>query len=926
MFFYCENLRIMNRMKNREVRMKMITTTVNLRFLIVVYFVVCSFYCIAAKPKSPTNLRIQEHTEQIGVDVDHPHFAWYVRDTDRNESQTSYRILVASSMQNLNANKGDMWDSGKVLSSKQYNVKYHGSKLESSTRYFWKVMTWDKIDKKSTWSENKSFITGLFNSSDWSAHWIKANTETPSIPYMLRKQFMVDKNIDYAVANISGIGHFELRLNGKKVGNHELDPGWTEYSKSQQYVVFDVTNLITNGRNAIGVWLADGFMDLRNSGGRFQGYSEHSEGAKRMIMELVINYKDGSKEKIISDDSWKTSYGPITYSNVFGGEDYDARKEKDGWDSPDYNDSEWVNAIIAGASGGILRAQSQPPIKVVEVLEPVSKVQNGDTIELNFGKTFAGIFDISLSGKAGQSVILTLDDGTQQFNTHCQYTLKGNGIETFRPHFFYFGQNKITVKGASLSDNDISPQLHGMKGYVLSSAATTTGDFFSSDSMFNRIFGINKQGITSNLYSSITDCPHREKAAWMNDINFTMPSFAAIYGMHTLFAKINQDIADSQHEDGWIPGMAPFYRDPKNPADPFHCSPFYDISSMRFPWTMYQLYGDKIILKEQYDVAKRSLEYLTSKSSGYFIDYGLGDWLSPDPVSREFIETCVYYDFVVHMQQWAEIIDKLGDAQYYTELSIKIKNAFNAKYFNFSVHNYGTQQTANTVPLHHGMCPAGEEINVFNALINSIIKSNYTINCGQNAHGYMLKVLSDYGRDDLVGRIHTNTNGPSYGHWITMGKTNTPENWNGSLSQQHHMNNAFPEWICKNLAGITNLTPGFEVVRIRPTSSTTYVPKIVSYSLETVKGEITSKWEKQEYQYDLNVTIPANCKATIHIPTFGKSGVTISESKDVIWNDGQQSGKSKHIYFNKLEGIYPSNDNYVIFSIGSGTYNFKVKW
>ncbi|MDD2216293.1 MAG: family 78 glycoside hydrolase catalytic domain, partial [Eubacteriales bacterium] len=915
-----------NRMKNREVRMKMITTTVNLRFLIVVYCVFCSFYCMAAKPKSPTNLRIQEYTEQIGVDVDHPHFAWYVSDTDRNESQTSYRILVASTLKNLNANKGDMWDSGKVPSAGQYNIKYNGSKLESSTRYFWKVMTWDKKDKKSPWSENKSFITGLFSSSDWAAHWIKSKTETPSVPYMLRKQFFIDKNIDYALVNISGIGHFELRLNGKKVGDHELDPGWTEYAKSQQYVVFDVTNLIKNGSNAMGVWLADGFMDLRNSGGRSQLYSENYEGAKRMIMELVIKYKDGSKERIISDGSWKTSYGPITYSNYFGGEDYDAQKEKNGWDSPDYDDSGWENAVITGSPGGILRAQSQPPLKVVEVLDPVSKVQKGDTIELNFGKTFAGIFDISLSGKAGQTVILTLDDGTKQFNNYCKYTLKGNGIETFRPHFFYFGQNKITVKGASLSDNDISPKLHGIKGYVLSSAATTAGEFISSDSMYNRIFAINKQGITSNLYSSITDCPHREKAAWMNDINFTMSSFAAIYDMHTLFAKINQDISDSQHEDGWIPGMAPFYRDPKNPADPFHRSPFYDISSMRFPWTMYQLYGDKIILQKQYDVAKRSLEHLISNSSGYFIDYGLGDWLSPDPVSREFIETCVYYDFVVHMRQWAEIIDKPEDAYYFADLSIKIKNAFNAKHFNFSTHSYGTQQTANTVPLHHGMCPSGEEMNVFNALVNSIIKSNYTINCGQNAHGYMLQVLSDYGRDDLVGRIHTNTNGPSYGHWITMGKTNTPENWDGSLSQQHHMNNTFPEWICKNLAGITNLKPGFEVVRIRPTSSTTYVPKMVFYSLKTVKGEITSKWEKHENEYELNVTIPVNCKAFIHIPTFGKSGVTIGEGQNVLWKDGQPFGKSKDIIFTETEGIYPSNNNYIIFSIGSGTYKFNVKW
>lgn len=914
---------------------KFILQLTKLHQIVIILFTIFAIHSCSVEstnPESPSNLRVQGYNEQIGIDLANPCFAWYVNDKDRGEYQTAYRILVASSEEKLNANNGDIWDSGKVQSMEQYGIRYEGSKLESNTNYFWKVMTWDKDDKQSPWSENKKFSTGFLNPSEWTASWITSAEITPSIPYMVRKQFNISKAINYGIINISGVGNFELRLNGNKVGDHELDPGWTEYTKSQQYVSFDVTSLLKEGENVIGVWLADGFMDLRNPGGRYMGYWEHSDGPKRMIAELVIRYSDGSVEKIISDETWKTSFGPITFSNIFGGEDYDARKEKDGWDTAGYNDSDWKSVIKTNSPGGILKSQSQPPVKIVEVLTPSSKNQKEDTIEVVFDKTFAGNYEVSLSGKPGQSVIIRMYDGTnvgwgnEHFNTYCQYTLKGEGIETFKPKFYYWGLNKLIITGASLSQSDTLPQLHDAKGYVLSASAKQTGNFNSSDEMYNHIFAINRQGITSNLYSSITDCPHREKAAWMNDINFTLPSFTAIYDMSDYIPKIIQDIAESQHEEGWILSRSPNYREPIDSSNPFTCSPFYDITSMRFPWTMYQQYGDKQVLQEQYDVAKTSLAYLTSKSSGYLIDYGLGDWLSPNKVEREFIETCVYYDFVHYMAKWAEVIEKPEDVNYYNTLSTNIKEAFNKKYFNYSTHNYGTQQTANSVPLYHGMYPEGEEQNVFDALIKSIEASNYTINCGQNAHGYMLQVLSRYGRDDIVGRIHTNKNGPSFGHWVTIGKTNTPENWDGSLSQQHHMNDAFPEWLCNNLAGISPLTPGFDTVRIRPTSSTTYVPEMVSYSLETLKGVIISNWKRGKDSYELEVTIPTNCRANVHVPTFGLSEVSISEGKNNLWKNGSATNQSKDIQYIGLDGEYPSNNNYVIFDTGSGNYKFKVKW
>jgi alpha-L-rhamnosidase len=871
--------------------------------------------------QAPTNLRVQDNAEQLGVEVANPSFAWYVSGIGRGERQTAYRIIVTSCKNNIDSNLGDLWDSGKIISVKQYGVKYDGCALESNTKYWWKVMTWDKNNNQSSWSQSTTFITGFLNPSDWTADWISASSNTVSVPYMLRKEFSVSKTISYATANICGIGQFELYMNGEKVGNHELDPGWTDYSKSQQYVTFDVTNLLQSGDNAVGVWLADGFMDLGNHQGRYQ-YFSHSDGGKRMIMELNIRYTDGTVHKIKSDGTWKTSKGAITYSHTFGGEDYDAREEKAGWNSCGYNDLDWINAIVTSSPGGTLCSQFQPPIKVVETLKPISMIQKGNNVEVNMGKTYAGIFDIEISGTAGKRIKVTLSEDGGSYNAYCQYTLKGDEVEVFRPRFWYFGQKYITIENASITEGSSLPYISSVKGYVLSNSAKQTGTFSSSSSMYNKIFDINKQGIVSNMYSFITDCPHREKSPWMNDINFTAPSYTCLFDVHTLFRKICKDIQEAQYEDGMIPSLAPQYQ---VWAEGFLDAPFYGISAMRFPWLLYQQFGDIDILHKQYAVAKKALANIMTHASGYLAAYGLGDWLDPDPVSIEFVDTCVYYDFVNTMQKWAAVIENFIDADFYSILAENIKSAFNAKYFNNETHSYGSQQTANAVPLYHRMQPQREESNILNALINSIVNSDYHINCGQNGHGYMLQVLSRYGRDDIVGRIHTNTTGPSFGYYVTQGKTNTPEKWDGTGSQQHQMNNVIPEWICGCLAGITAAKPGFEEISIRPTSVTSYVPDSVSYTLETIRGIVISHWTKGDSNYNLNVTVPVNSTAKVYIPTFGSTDIIISEGGTVLWNNGTVVGITAGISYNGLDGTYPSSNNYVVFNVGSGTYNFEAR-
>lgn len=882
----------------------------------------------AASPAAPTNLRIIDNFEQLGIDQSNPKFGWYVNDTDRGESQTAYRVIVASSEANIDNNTGDLWDTGKVTSAMQYGVAYAGTALQSNKQYWWKVMTWDKDNNQSAWGQKTAFVTGFMNPSNWTASWISSSSNTTGVPYLLRKQFSVSKTVRQAYAYICGAGQFELSINGAKVGDHQLDPAWTDYQKSCQYVTFDVTSRIQSGNNVIGVYLADGFMDLGNPSGRYQ-YFAHSDGAKRMIMELNLQYTDGTTGKILSDATWKTATGPITWCNTFGGEDYNATQEKTGWDNVGYNDASWANAVTTTSPGGTLKAQCAPPIKVIQTLTAVSTTEPvAGKVVCDLGMNFEGVFEVSVSGNAGQTITIYPGESLNGSNlvnasvspaAYCWYTLKGSGTEVWRPKFWYWGFRYIQIDNASKTAGGSYPYVSTVKGLRQYNAAKEVGTFNSSSDTYNKIFTMCRNSFSSNLMWTLTDCPHREKSGWQEVPQLMAPSIAASWDIQTLWSKIAKDTTDSQYASGMVPDVCPEY---PSWGGGFKDSPAWGSSSIRIPWWVYQLYGDTAILQSQYTTAKNYLTYLQTKAVGNLVGYGLGDWGTPVTNNTELVETCQYYEDAITMQQWATVLGNTTDANNYATLANNIKNAFNTKYFNTTNHNYGTQQTDNAMPLCLGMAPVGEENNVLNALVNSVTSAGNHVNCGEIGHRYMLQALTKYNRDDVVHQMITNPSQPGFGYWASIGKTTTPEFWDGGGSQQHCMMDHVNEWFAGSVAGITPNKPGYEEIRIRPSVMT----KTTSgqYSIETMRGIVSTNWTKNGGNWTLNVTIPANSTAKVSIPTFGYTGVTITEGTTTIWNDGSSSGSVTGVSYYGLEGTYPSPNNYVVFNVGSGTYGFTM--
>jgi alpha-L-rhamnosidase len=882
----------------------------------------------AANPNAPTNLRITDNFEQFGIDQPNPKLAWYVNDTDRAETQTGYRVIVASSQTNIDNNTGDLWDTGKVMSSNQYGVAYGGTALQSNKQYWWKVMTWDKDANQSAWSLKAAFVTGFMTPSDWTASWISSSSNSIGVPYLLRKQFSVSKTVSQAYAYICGVGQFELSLNGAKVGDHQLDPAWTEYKKTCQYVTFDVTSRILSGNNVIGVYLADGFMDLGNANSRYQ-YFAHSDGVKRMIMELNIQYTDGTSSKVVSDTSWKTATGPITWCNTFGGEDYDATKEKSGWDNVGYNDSSWASAVTTTSPGGTLKAQCAPPIKVIQTLNTVSMTEPvAGKVVCDLGMNFEGVFEVSVSGTAGQTISIYPGESLNGSNlvnasvspaAYCKYTLKGSGTEVWRPKFWYWGFRYVEIDNASKTSGGSYPYVSLVKGLRQYSAAKEVGSFTSASDTYNKIFTMCRNSFSSNLMWVLTDCPHREKSGWQEVPQLMAPSIAASWDIQSLWTKIAKDTTDSQYANGKVPDVAPEY-----PAwsGGFEDSPAWGSSSIRIPWWVYQLYGDTAILQSQYTTAKNYLAYLQTKASGNLIGYGLGDWGTPVTNNTQLVESCQYYEDAITMQQWATVLGNTTDATTYATLAGNIKTAFNTAYFNSTNHNYGSQQTDNAMPLYLGMAPAGEENNVLNALIASVTSAGYHVNCGEIGHRYMLQALTKYNRDDVVHQMITITSQPGFGYWASIGKTTTPEYWDGGGSQQHCMMDHINEWFANSVAGIIPAKPGYEEISIRPSvmANTTSA----QYSLETIRGTVVSNWTKNGNNWALNVTIPANSTAKVYIPTFGCNGVTITEGTTLIWNNGSSSGTVTGVSYYGLEGTYPSLNNYVVFNVGSGIYGFTM--
>jgi len=638
---------------------------------------------IAARP---IDLKCEYAVNPIGLDVSKPRFSWVLSHQKRGQYQTAYQIMVSSSLESLKSNAGDVWDSGKVSSSCSTHVIHEGIPPESGKTYYWKVRWWDRDDQVSPWSDVARFDMGLYRVDDWNAKWIHGGQ-------LLRKEFIVEKKVARARAYVSGLGYYELRIDGRKVGDKVLDPGWTDYDRVVLYSVYDISEFLREGRNVVGVTLGNGRYAQELPSGLppnlLQFVKKYEHAVPKVILKIDLKLSDGSEERIVSDETWKVSEGPIVRNDIYNGETYDARLEKEGWDTPGYDDSKWRNADTAEPPGGKLVSQATfPPIKAVKTIQPTSTSNPKPGVYVyDFGQNFTGWVRLTVSGPCGTEVKLRhtellFSDGminpipNRGAKATDTYVLKGKGIEVYEPRFTYHGFRYVEVTGFPGT-----PNLGTIQGVVVHSAVEPVGGFACSNMLVNNIHRNVVWGQLSNLMSIPTDCPQRdERMGWMGDAQLTVEEAICNFDMAGFYTKWMRDIKEAQEKDGSVPDVVPPYWR-LYPADPA-----WGTACVTIPWYLYLYCGDKRILEEHYEVMKGWVDFLGTKTEGHIVKYSkYGDWCPPSYIRSpdtpgELVSTWCYYQDVVALSKIAHALGKPTEAQKYAELSEKIKEAFNKEF------------------------------------------------------------------------------------------------------------------------------------------------------------------------------------------------------------------------------------------------------
>ncbi len=561
---------------------------------------------------APAGLTCEYLDNPLGLDTPQPRLSWTLKSSQRAQRQSAYQLLVAATAAALKAGQADLWDSGKVDSDQTVLVPYGGKPLASGQRCYWAVRVWDQDGKASGYSAPAVWEMGLLSPRDWQGVWIGRTTDMNAEPApLLRQGFATAGKIKQARAYVCGLGYYELRLNGKKIGDHFLDPGYTRYDKRALYVTYDVTDALRPGKNAVGAILGNGWFNVQTRA-VWDFHKAPWRAAPKLLLQLRIDYADGRSEAIVTDSRWKTSTGPIRFDSIYGGDTYDARLEKPGWDPADYDDSEWSMARAVDAPAGKLVAQAMPPIKIDRVLKPVKLTEpNPGVFVFDLGQNFAGFAEMNVSGPAGTQVVMKyserLDkagmidraeieqhvkrvDTNQQFQTDT-YILKGRGRESWHARFVYHGFQYVEVTGFPGR-----PTLDNLRGLFIHSAVPEAGEFECSNPLLNRIWSAGRWSYLSNLQGIPTDCPHREKNGWTGDAHLAAEQGLFNYAPAAVYTKWINDLDDEQRPSGELPGIVPTsgwgYQWGNGPA--------WDSAFLLIPYYMYEYCGDTRILTEHY--------------------------------------------------------------------------------------------------------------------------------------------------------------------------------------------------------------------------------------------------------------------------------------------------------------------------------------
>ncbi len=889
-------------------------------------------------------LLTENRPNPIGLDVTLPRFSWQLLSDRRNIRQTAYEIRVGTN--EASVAKGTVWQSGRVASDQSVHVPYAGAALKPGQHYSWQVRVWDNAGKPSAWSRVAYWQMGLLEPAAWKAKWIQAGfaEDTAARPSpLLRKVFATAKKVQSATLFITAHGLYEAQINGQRVGDAYLTPGWTSYNKHLQYQTYDVLPLLKSGQNAIGVMLGNGWYRGRLT---WLQRKDIYGSDLSLLAQLNITYADGTTETVVSDGSWKSSTGPVRFAEIYDGELYDARQEKAGWAQAGYADTDWSGVTTKAFGYDNLVASYNEPITKHERIKPVKVLTTpkGKQV-LDFGQNLVGWVQVRANGKAGDKLVLShvemLDktgnpyfENLRTAKAQATYLLKGQGPETLEPHFTFFGFRYVQVDGLT---GPVNPA--DFTAVALYSDMPKTGEFTSSNQLVSQLQSNIQWGQRGNFLDVPTDCPQRdERLGWTGDAEVFSRTAAFNFGVNNFFAKWLRDVAADQASNGAIPfvvpnalaGAATFSA---ANAEPVGAAGWSD-AGIIIPWNMYLTYGDRRVVETQYPSMKAYLNYMRSKAPNDLWNSGFqfGDWLSyrvddskgmigqKSAVTDNYLVAQCFYAYSADlMAKSAKLLGKTDEVTEYEALAKRIREAFRREYTTASGRLISETQTAYTLALHFDMLPENSRPVAVERLVSNVKSYTYHLTTGFLGTPFLTHVLSRFGQNDVAYKLLLQDTYPSWLYPVKMGATTIWERWDSMkpdstfqdpsmTSFNHYAYGAVGDWLYRVVAGIDTdeQGPGYKQIIIKPQPGGGF--SSAGASLQTYYGMTRSSWKKEGSKLTLMIEIPANTTATIYLPASNADAV----------REGDRTLSAAGI---SVTGTEPG---YVVLKTGSGIYNFTV--
>jgi alpha-L-rhamnosidase len=875
----------------------------------------------------------------IGIDSRKPRFSWRTDSDLRATLQQAYQIQVAGPDGDFSA---PLWDTGIRQSDVSVLISYEGPQLKPRTRYFYRVKLWDVHRRESDWSDMAWWETGLLETEEWKAEWITPGLDglnpLAEEAFYLRKAFAVKNKVERARIYATGAGIYELYLNGSKVGDELLAPGWTSYHERLQYQTYDVTSHITQGENGIGFVLADGWY--KGSLG-WKNARQHYGDRRAALLQLHVEFEDGSEDLILSDTSWKASTGAVLFAELYHGEIYDARLEQKGWSRADFDDSTWKSVVPIDLPLTTLVAQEGPPVRVTELVQPIAVIEtpSGHQV-LDMGQNMVGRIRMTVQAPSGTRIVLkhaeVLDKEGDFYTGNLrtarqtvEYIAKGEGEESYAPAFTFQGFRYVLVEGYPVQEN--GQFIENFVGEVIHSDMEKTGSFECSNPMVNQLQRNIVWGQRGNFVDVPTDCPQRdERLGWTGDAQVFIRTALYNYMGGPFFAKWLRDLKTDQKPNGGVPFVIPdIIADPQM-ADG-HSSAAWGDAAVICPWTLYLCYGDKELLVEQYDSMKAWVEYIRAQGENEYLwntGFHFGDWLALDAkensyigsTPRDFIATAYFAYSTRILRDTAVTLGRAEDVRTYGDLLNAITSQFRDEFVTPTGRLASPTQTAHALALVFDLVKGSARERVAQELNTLVVDNNYHLTTGFVGTPYLCFALSDNGYHDTAVKLLLQESYPSWLYSVSQGATTIWEHWDslkedGSFwsddmnSFNHYAYGAIGDWLYRRVAGLDmdESQPGYKLIRIHPrveSGELTYAKA----TLESMYGSILSQWTKDDRHITIEVQIPVNTSAEVQLPGAALEQVLVDQQP-----------------LQEVDGIQSiiENKNGVSLIVGSGRYTFE---